>query len=197
MGDIEIYVGDYVWIDEEYFDEDGDGYLLTGTVIDIDQSKKELKVSLNMLPTDDISFMALSDYGEDDFEDGRWFPFNKMKQVERQYKVLDITDSYDDVNNKPVTIAKMSKIIKSYLRVAGGYRLFSHYSHSSYDVFILTKNSNAYTSTVYNTVEKKIINFENFELGFSVIDGVKQKTYYDKPDEPYHYIIENYNDNED
>jgi len=196
MGDIEIYTGDYVLIDENFMDEDGFEYELSGTVIDLNQIKKEVKVAFYLRVTDDDTFMEVGGDDDDDLEYARWFPINKIYQVEREYKVMDITDNFDNVNNKPITIAKLSKIIKSYQRVAGGYRLSRLFSYSNFDVFILTENSAAYNSIFYNPLENKIINFENFELGYSFADGVKQATYYDKPDESYYFIDENYNNNE-
>ncbi|MBS1521739.1 MAG: hypothetical protein JST50_12130 [Bacteroidetes bacterium] len=191
MEDIEICIGDYVLIDEIYEDEDGFEFQPCGTVIDVDKDKKQFKITSYEPAVDDETFIEV--YDEEDFEDDKWYPFDKLDQIEREYKVMDITDNVDNITNEPLTVAKLSRIIKSYQRVEDGYRLSKYFSYSTFDIFILTKDSNAYKRIFYNPVENKIINFANFELGFSFANGLKQKTYYDKPEEPYYFIQENYN----
>ncbi len=198
MDAIEICAGDFVLIDESYTDEDGFEYELSGTVIDINQNKTEVKVAFYLRVTDDDTFLESGNEDDDeDVEYARWFPVAKIYQIEREYKVMEIEDNIDTNTNEPMTIAKLSKINKGYLKVSGGYRVHRTCSHSNFDIFILSDHSAAYNSICYQPELNKIINFENFKLGHSFANGITQPTYYDKPDESFYFISENYNNNED
>ena len=82
MEDFKIEIGDDVEVDQiDGLDEFDDPYNLFGTVLDIDYSKSLIKVVYPLYTTEDPNF--LGDGGE--FE---WFPFKKVVNIFREYKVM-------------------------------------------------------------------------------------------------------------
>jgi hypothetical protein len=172
MHGIKILIGDIVELSPTKLSTLDDLDLEKCTVLEVDEVKNYIKVVFNNNNQDNERFF-------DNESTVDWFAIHHVIDVERDYKIVKMTDTQDTVTNQPVTIVTMAKVIKQLSHTDKGYLFTGVVNELDMDTFIFV--GIPYNDLAEYTGTTKRISLSKFKTDDAVIDGTTVKAYYATP----------------
>jgi|GEM_PF-2255772 hypothetical protein len=99
-----------------------------------------------------------------DNEEPRVINVKQIIDIDKEYKVMTITDNVERATNKPVTIIELSRFDKIYQFDGTNYNIISFYSAASFDVFVYYEDSEKCAEICNNPTENVTIRISDYIL---------------------------------
>jgi hypothetical protein len=139
------------------------------TVLEINDNTDQIKVVFNN--NDRINEKS---FDKNDKVD--WFSLIHVTDIQRDYKIIKLTDNVDEHSRQTVSIITAAKIIKQVSDSEKGYKITGVPSKSDFDTFVFVgvnyNDINEYKGTINR------IAFSNFRIEEATIDGRITKAYF-------------------
>ena len=156
-------VGDYIKLS-------GQRSFIEGTVVSKNSEDGTFKVVFSFYKTDMSGF--LTDGGEFD-----WYSQSDVLDIQREFKILDISEHIDSVTGHMKTWFDMSKINNHYSQAVNGYYChFSDYNPTECDTFVF-KGFAKHIELVRNPEENKRIWLSDYTVNNLSVNGVLRRGY--------------------
>lgn len=171
MTEFNIMVGDIVDLAPQKMAFAGDMDLEKAMVLEVDHFWDTLKVVF---------------YRDDQEEDSKRFDFDnvvvanlsadRVRDIDRDYKILEIIDTIDTATNQSVSILRVAHVTKQPLETADGY-IYTEAIYEEYvETFVFMGLPADELSEYIGNVKR--FSFSKFKIANSVIDGMSTPAYY-------------------
>jgi len=168
MTDFNVIVGDIVDLAPHRMAYTGDIDLERAMVLAVNDKNKTIKVVFfSDNQAEDNSFEVESVVLD--------VPANRIREVERSYKILRIADSIDTRTEQPVSIITMAKMNKDTINTGVGYIYVEKIDERDTDTFIYTGLSSFDIEEKVGSI--KTINFSEFRMTDANLDGFVKAVY--------------------
>jgi len=171
MHGIKIMVGDVIELAPHKRATIDDFDLEKCTVLELNEDTAHIKVVFNK---NNVVHEKL--FANDSIID--WFSVEHVIDVERDYKILNITDNIDMHSGQPVTIAVMAKVIKQISHSSKGYTLIGAPDKADTDTFIFIGLNYRELMDYKGTTNR--ISLSNFRVEDAVINNTNKHVFYSK-----------------
>ncbi|RKR80927.1 hypothetical protein BDD43_1065 [Mucilaginibacter gracilis] len=158
----EITIGDVVELSPNKMSTLDDFDLEKCTVLEIDKAGQRIKVAFNNHNTRDEDFFSNSSIVN-------WYTLKHVINIERDYKVVDITDNQDTTNNQPVTFLAMARVHKTIKQSARGYEITKVINANDTETFIFVGVPYADLKQYLGNIKR--ISFSKFKADEVSING--------------------------
>jgi hypothetical protein len=165
----ELFIGDVIELSPTKMSTLDDFDLEKCTVLEVDKYSKRIKVIFNNNNSDNETFF-------DSHSKIDWFHTEHVIDVERDYKILKITDNEDTVSHQPVSIATMAKVSKKFTRIINGYTISGVVNEWDNETFIFI--GLPYKELIKHRGEIRRISFSKFRPEEANINGIMVKAWY-------------------
>jgi hypothetical protein len=165
----EILVGDIVELSPSKMSTLDDLDLEKCTVLEVDKPGKRIKVVFNNDNAENETFFAQQ-------STVKWFSMEHVIDIERDYKILKVTDNQDTVSNQFATVLTMAKLVKKARHTAEGYSLTSTVNEWDTELFIFV--GIRYDDLAEYEGQTKRISFSNFKPEEVNMNGLIEKAWY-------------------
>ena len=126
----DIAIGDIVQLSPSQMSTIDDLDLEKCTVIELDEEHKRIKVVFNNNTLTNELF-----FGKHSIID--WFSIDHVIDIERDYKVIEITDNQDTITGQDVCFITMAKMVKKFNQTSQGHTITAIADPLGIDRFIL------------------------------------------------------------
>lgn len=174
----EILVGDVVELRPTRMSTIDDLDLEKCTVLEVDKLNGRIKVVFNKdNSTNEIFFSTDSTVD--------WFSTEHVIDIERDHKVLDLTDTQDTITRQEACLITMARVIKQAIKTSQGYNIVPIPDDSMKEIFILIGFAAHELEELTGTTNR--VSFAQFKPRYTEIDHVPTKVWQPKKpiNEPY------------
>jgi hypothetical protein len=168
VAETEIHIGDIVELSPSKTSTLDDLDLEMGTVLEIDKLKNRYKVAFN-------NDTLVNERFFDNNSTIDWFSHQHIINVERDYKVIEITDNQDTITGQDVCIITMVKLKKKVAQTEDGYIISAFSDEFDIDKFIFAGFTANEMSELQDTYGR--ISFAQYKLRDAGIDDVAFRVY--------------------
>jgi hypothetical protein len=175
----EILIGDVVELSPTKMSTLDDFDLEKCTVLELDETDNRIKVVFNN--DADVNETFFNNESTID-----WFSTEHVIDIERDYKVIEITDNQDTITGQEVCVISMAKVIKQVVPTEDGCAIAAVADEQSIDKFIFIGFTAAELSVLDGTVNR--ISFAQYKIRDAEIDyvpirGWQPKNIIEEPDD--------------
>ena len=166
---IKVLVGDVVELAPHKRANADDIDLERVTVLEINEETDQIKVVFNN--NDRRNERSFNKSNKVD-----WFSLIHVTDIQRDYKMIKLTDNVDDYSQQSVAIITMAKVIKQVAHTEKGYTITGVPSKTDFDTFIFVGVNYNDMAEYKGTTSR--ITLSDFRVGDATIDGEIIKAYF-------------------
>ncbi|MEO6522574.1 MAG: hypothetical protein ABIN91_12900 [Mucilaginibacter sp.] len=173
----EIRIGDIVELSPTKMSTLDDLDLEVGTVLEINEQEHCYKIVFN-------NDTYINERFFDNNSTSDWFSLQHIINVERDYKVINITDNQDTITGQEVCIITMAKVKKQVELTEQGYTITAVVDEFDTDKFIFagfTANELSELQDTYSRVSFAQYKLRDAEIDYVPIKGWQSKTPINEP----------------